>query len=68
MLLLLKLMFGAMIRAAERWRAIKVSDLERRQTRAVREDLDQEYQAPDGLNRNASANASPSQLSNTSRT
>ena len=27
----LKLMFGAMIRAAERWRAIRVSELERRQ-------------------------------------
>ena len=31
----LKLMFGAMIRAAERWRAIRVSELERRQMRAV---------------------------------
>ena len=64
----LKLMFGAMIRAAERWRAIKVSDLERRQMHAVREDLDQEYQAPDGLNPTASANASPTKLSSTSRT
>ena len=33
----LKLMFGAMIRAAERWRAIWVSELERRQMRANRE-------------------------------
>ena len=40
----LKLMFRAMIRAADRWRGIKVSELERRQMRAVREDLDQEYQ------------------------
>ena len=64
----LKLMFGAMIRAAERWRAIKVSDLERRQMRAVREDLDHEYQAPDGLNPTAFANASPTKLSSTSRT
>ena len=31
----LKLMFGAMIRAAERWRAIRVSELECRQMRAV---------------------------------
>ena len=31
----LKLMFGAMIRAAERWRAIRVSELERRQMCAV---------------------------------
>ena len=42
----LKLMFGATIRAAERWRAIKVTELERRQMRAVREELHHEYQAP----------------------
>jgi hypothetical protein len=36
-------MFGAMIRAAERWRAIKVTDFERRQMAAVRQELDQEY-------------------------
>ena len=41
----LKLMFGAMIRAAERWRAIRVSELERRQMRAVREELNYEYEA-----------------------
>jgi len=64
----LKLMFGAMIRAAERWRAIKVSDLERRQMRSVREELDHEYQAHNGLNPTASADAAPFQLSSTSRT
>ena len=31
-----KLMFGAMIHAAERWRAIRVTDFERRQMEAVR--------------------------------
>ena len=31
----LKLMFGAMIRAAERWRAVKVTEFERRQLAAV---------------------------------
>ena len=64
----LKLMLGAMIRAAERWRALKVTDLERRQMRAPREEIDHEYQTPDGLNPTASANASPSRLSSTSRT
>ena len=38
-----KLMFGAMIRAAERWRAVKVTQFERRQMAALRQDLDQEY-------------------------
>ena len=32
----LKLMFGAMIRAAERWRAVKVTEFERHQLAAVR--------------------------------
>ena len=35
----LKLMFGAMIRATERWWAIRVSELERCQMRAVKEGL-----------------------------
>ena len=46
-------MFGAMTRAAERWRAISFTDFERRQIAAVRHDLDQEYRdqinAPDPL-------------------
>ncbi|WP_292385443.1 transposase [Mesorhizobium sp.] len=33
----LKLMFGSMIRAAERWRAIRITDFERRQMTAVRQ-------------------------------
>ena len=36
----LKLMFAAMTRAAERWRAVKVTDFERRQMAALRKDLD----------------------------
>jgi transposase-like protein len=41
----LKLMFGALIRAAERWRSVKVSEFERRQMAAARKELDQEYEA-----------------------
>ena len=40
-----KLKFGAVIRAAERGRAIRVSELERRQMRAAREELDHEREA-----------------------
>ena len=64
----LKLMLGAMIRAAERWRAIRVCQLERRQMRAVREELDHEYEARNGLGTKASAPAHPAQSSSTSRT
>lgn len=64
----LKLMFGAMIRAAERWRAIRVSELERRQMRAVREELDREYEAPNGLGEKTSAPARRAKISSTART
>ena len=64
----LKLMFGAMIRAAERWRAIRVSELERRQMRAVREELDQEYEAPNGIAAKTSAPEHRVKISSTART
>ena len=40
----LKLMFGALIRAAERWRGLRFTEFELRQIAAVRKDLDDEYQ------------------------
>ena len=40
----LKLMFGALVRAAERWRGLPFTEFELRQLAAVREDLDREYQ------------------------
>ena len=40
----LKLMFGALIRAAERWRGLRFTQFELRQIAAVRKDLDDEYQ------------------------
>jgi hypothetical protein len=43
-------MFGALIRAAERWRSVKVTEFERRQMAAVRKELDEEYEASVGLN------------------
>ena len=64
----LKLMYGAMIRAAKRWRAVKVSDFERRQMEAIRRDLDQEYEAQNGLTLNPSADADQTKLPSTSQT
>ena len=40
----LKLMFGALIRAAERWRSLRFTEFELRQIAAVRKELDQEYE------------------------
>ena len=41
---MLKLVFGALIRAAERWRGLRFTEFELRQIAAVRKDLDHEYQ------------------------
>ena len=64
----LKLMFGAMIRAAEHWRSIRITEFERHQMAAIREELDQEYEARSGLASKPSANAPDSKLSSKSRT
>ncbi len=64
----LKLMFGAMIRASERWRAIKITDFERRQLTALREELDQEYKDRNGLAKHASTDQAQTNLSSRNRT
>ncbi len=64
----LKLMFGAMIRAAERWRPVKVSDFERRQRAAIRRELDQDYEARNGITKTNAKEKHPAKLSSTPRT
>ena len=64
----LKLMFGAMIRAAERWRPIKITLFERRQMEATRKELDQEYEAHNGLAKQTSKEAIVNNLSSRNRT
>jgi len=41
----LRLMFAALVRVAERWRGLRFNEFERRQIAAVRKDLDAEYEA-----------------------
>jgi putative transposase len=38
-------MFGALIRAAERWRGLRFTEFELRQLAALRKELDVEYEA-----------------------
>ena len=64
----LKLMFAAMTRAAERWRAVKVTDFERRQMAALRQELDDEYEANIGLAKRPSKAKPQTQLSSSSQT
>jgi transposase-like protein len=65
---ILKLMFGAMIRAAERWRPIKITAFERRQMEAIRNEIDQEYEAHNGLAKKTSMEATDDKLSSRNRT
>ena len=54
----LTLMFGALIRAADRWKSIKVTEFERRQLAAVKKELDQEYETQVGFENKPSKPAS----------
>jgi putative transposase len=64
----LKLMFGALIRAAERWRSIRITEFERRQLIAVRKELDQEYETQIGLKPKLSKDTTSAKISSTLRT
>ena len=64
----LKLMFGALTRAAERWKSIKFSKFERRQLSAVEKELDQEYEAQVDLSRKSSKGAAQTKISSSAQT
>ena len=60
----LKLMYAALIRAAERWRGIRISEFEQRQLKAIREEIDNDFAATNAL----AATAPQSHLSSNQRT
>jgi len=64
----IKPMFGALARAAERWRSVKVTEFERRQLTAIRIELDQEYETQVGLKMKSSKDAAQAKISSNSRT
>jgi putative transposase len=63
----LKLIYAALIRAAERWRGIRITGFEQRQLRAIRDEIDKDFTA-----RNAPAGVTiinaPTYLSSNDRT
>jgi hypothetical protein len=61
-------MFGALIRAAERWKPIKVTEFERRQLSAVKQEFDQEYEARVDLNHKPSKGRAQTKISSSSQT
>ena len=60
----LKLMYAALIRAADRWRGIRITEFEQRQLRAIREEIDKDFAAHTA----PAATAPQSHLSSSQRT
>jgi transposase-like protein len=64
----LKLMYAALIRAAERWRGIKMTGFEQRQLKTIRDELDRDHAARTAPAAGANVTASPTRLSSKNRT
>ena len=64
----LKLMYAAVIRAADRWRGLTVGEFEQRQLRAIRNELDRAHAERTRPTVRHIPSASPSKLSNQART
>jgi transposase-like protein len=64
----LKLMYAALIRAAERWRGIRITEFEQRQLRAIRDELNTDFAARTSSLASTTVTASPTRLSSKDRT
>jgi len=64
----LKLMYAALIRAAERWRGIRVTEFEQRQVKAIRDELNADFAARTSPLASTTVTASPTRLSSKDRT
>ena len=64
----LKLMYAALIRAAEHWRGLRMTEFEHRQLTALRNELDRAHAERTALVVRANVTASPARLSSKSRT
>lgn len=64
----LKLMYAALIRAAEHWRGIRMTEFEQRQLNAIRSEIDRAHAERTAPAAPRNVNASPTRLSSTKRT
>jgi transposase-like protein len=64
----LKLMYAALIRAAERWHGLKMTEFEQRQLKAIRDELDRAHAERTASAVSATLTASPTRLSSKPRT
>jgi transposase-like protein len=65
---ILKLMYAALIRAAERWHGLKITEFEGRQLKAIRDELDNAFEAHTAPVTSNTAAAPRSRLSSKART
>jgi hypothetical protein len=59
---------AALIRATERWRGLKITEFERRQLRAIKDELDHAFAARSAAPTGKTITASPTRLSSKDRT
>jgi putative transposase len=64
----LKLMYAALIRAAEHWRGIRVTEFEQRQLKAIRDEIDNDFTARNDPVTSTTVTAAPTRLSSKDRT
>ena len=64
----LKLVYAALIRAAEHWRGIRITEFEQRQLKAIRDEIDQDFAARNSPTKRAAVTATPTRLSSNDRT
>jgi putative transposase len=64
----LKLMYAALIRAAERWRGIRITEFEQRQLKAIRDELDRDHAERTAPAIRSNVTAPQSRLSSKDRT
>ena len=64
----LKLMYAALIRAAERWHGLKMTEFERRQLKTIRDELDRDFAARTAPAASATITAPQPRLSSKNRT
>ena len=64
----LKLMYAALIRAAERWRGIRITEFEQRQLKAIRDAIDNDFAERNAPAASPTVTNAPTRLSSTQRT
>jgi hypothetical protein len=64
----LKLVYAALIRAAEHWRGIRITEFEQRQLKVIRDEIDRDFTARNAPVNGATVTAAPTRLSSKDRT